>query len=107
MNSGRRHWNAIKFTKPGSTVTLRVKTTADRVLIEVEDACGGLRVRDATELFAAFEQRSADRSGLGLGLASCRWAVHANNGVISAHTLKDKGCVFTVDLPRCAVPTVA
>ena len=107
MNSGRRHWNAIKFTKPGSTVTLRVKTTADRVLIEVEDACGGLRVRDATELFAAFEQRSADRSGLGLGLAFCRWAVHANNGVISAHTLKDKGCVFTVDLPRCAVPTVA
>jgi len=99
--------NAIKFTKPGSTVTLRVKVTTDRVLIEVEDACGGLPVRDATELFDAFEQRGADRSGLGLGLAFCRWAVQANSGVISAHTLKDKGCVFTVDLPRCAVTTVA
>jgi signal transduction histidine kinase len=99
--------NAIKFTKPGSTVTLRVKATTDRVLIEVEDACGGLPVRDATELFDAFEQRSEDRSGLGLGLAFCRWAVQANHGVISAHTLKDKGCVFTVDLPRCAVTAVA
>ena len=99
--------NAIKFTKPGSTVTLRVRSTADRVLIDVEDECGGLPVRDATELFQAFEQRSVDRSGLGVGLAFCRWAVQANNGVISAHTLNDKGCVFTVDLPRCVVPTGA
>lgn len=98
--------NAIKYTKPGSTVTLSVRSAADRVFIEVEDECGGLPVRDATELFSAFEQRSADRSGLGLGLAFCRWAVEANNGVISARTLAGKGCVFTVDLPRCAVPTV-
>ena len=99
--------NAIKFTKPHSTVTLRVRSTTDRVLIEVEDECGGLPVRDATELFQAFEQRSVDRSGLGVGLAFCRWAVQANHGVISAHTLKDRGCVFTVDLPRCVMPTVA
>jgi signal transduction histidine kinase len=99
--------NAIKFTKPHSTVMLRVRSTPDRVLIDVEDECGGLPVRDATELFEAFEQRSADRSGLGLGLAFCRWAVQANHGVISARTVPGKGCVFTVDLPRCAVPAVA
>jgi signal transduction histidine kinase len=96
--------NAFKFTRPHSTVTLHVRSTTDRVLIEVEDECGGLPVRDTTELFDAFEQRSADRSGLGLGLAFCRWAVQANKGVISAHTVSDKGCVFTVDLPRCSVP---
>lgn len=99
--------NAIKFTKPGSTVTLRVRSSTDRVLIEVEDECGGLPVRDATELFDAFEQRSADRSGLGLGLAFCQWAVQANDGVISAHTLSGKGCMFTVDLPRRAAAAVA
>ncbi len=98
--------NAFKFTKPRTTVTLRAKSTPDRVVIEVEDECGGLPVADATELFRAFEQRSADRSGLGLGLAFCRWAVHANNGTISAQTLPGRGCVFTVDLPRCAGPTV-
>ena len=98
--------NAFKFTKPRSTVTLRAKSTPDRILIEVEDECGGLPVDDASELFRAFEQRSADRSGLGLGLAFCRWAVHANSGVISARTLPGKGCVFTVDLPRRAISPV-
>lgn len=99
--------NAIKFTNPNTTVTLSVRSTTDRVLIEVEDECGGLPVQDATELFVAFEQRSKDRSGLGLGLAFCRWAVQANGGVIAARTVSGKGCVFTVDLPRCAVPAVA
>ena len=34
--------NAFKFTRPGSTVTLRSSATTDRVLLEVEDECGGL-----------------------------------------------------------------
>jgi signal transduction histidine kinase len=34
--------NAFKFTRPGTTVTLRGSATGDRVLIEVEDECGGL-----------------------------------------------------------------
>ena len=34
--------NAFKFTRPRTTVTLRVRASAERVLIEVEDECGGL-----------------------------------------------------------------
>jgi signal transduction histidine kinase len=34
--------NAFKFTEPHSTVTLRVGVNAERVLIEVQDECGGL-----------------------------------------------------------------
>jgi signal transduction histidine kinase len=34
--------NAFKFTRPGSTVRLRTNSTSSRVLIEVEDECGGL-----------------------------------------------------------------
>src|SRR6188768_670298 len=34
--------NAFKFTKPGTTVDLRVRHSADRVRIEVQDECGGL-----------------------------------------------------------------
>ena len=59
--------NAFKFTRPGSNVTLRGSATADRVLIDVEDECGGLSDGTIDELFRPFEQRSADRSGLGLG----------------------------------------
>jgi hypothetical protein len=34
--------NAFKFTRPRTTVTLRVGASAERVLIEVQDECGGL-----------------------------------------------------------------
>jgi signal transduction histidine kinase len=34
--------NAFKFTRPDSTVTLSVRASTDRVLIEVHDECGGL-----------------------------------------------------------------
>ena len=99
--------NAIKFTGPLTTVTLRVGTTADRVLIEVQDECGGLSDADANDLFRPFEQRGADRSGLGLGLAFSRWGVEANHGHLYARSLPGKGCVFTVDLPRHQAPVVA
>lgn len=92
--------NAVKFTRPDSTVTLRVDTTADRVRMHVQDECGGLAPGDPDELFEAFEQRDANRSGLGLGLAFSRRAVEANDGIVYACSLPGSGCIFTVDLPR-------
>ena len=74
-------------------------TAIGRVLIEVEDECGGLPPGRAEDLFRSFEQRSADRSGLGLGLAIARESVETNGGVIRARSLPSKGCIFTVDLP--------
>jgi len=53
-----------------------------------------------------FEQRSADRTGIGLGLAFSRWGAEANAGRIYARNLPGRGCVFTVDLPRQPIPTV-
>ena len=92
--------NAFKFTRPHSVVTLRVEASAERVLIEIEDECGGLLGGNADDLFRPFEQRGANRTGLGLGLAFSRWAVEANYGRIYARNLPDHGCIFTVDLPR-------
>jgi signal transduction histidine kinase len=99
--------NAFKFTRPHTAVTLRAGASAERVLIEIEDECGGLPDGNADDLFRPFEQRGADRTGLGLGLAFSRWAVEANNGRIYARTVPERGCVFTVDLPWVQAPAVA
>ena len=96
--------NAFKFTRPRTTVTLRAGASAERVLIEVEDECGGLKEEHVTELFRPFEQQGADRTGMGLGLAFSRWAVEANHGRIYARNVSDRGCVSTVDLPRLTRP---
>lgn len=99
--------NAIQFRQPGTAITLRVGAGDERVLLEVEDRCGGLPVTDADELFRAFEQRGANRTGLGLGLAFSRWGVEANRGRVYARNLPGTGCVFTIDLPRLHAMVVA
>jgi len=97
--------NAFKFTRPRSRVTLGVGASAERVLIQVQDECGGLPGDgDGRELFQPFEQRGADRSGLGIGLAFSRWGAEANGGRLYARNMPGQGCVFTVDLPRSPVP---
>jgi signal transduction histidine kinase len=96
--------NAFKFTRPGTSVSLRVRASGERVLIEVEDECGGLPEGNADDLFTPFLQNGADRTGVGLGLAFSRWGAEANDGLVHARSLPGKGCVFTVDLPRVQVP---
>jgi K+-sensing histidine kinase KdpD len=99
--------NAFKFSPPGSTTTLAVGASEDRVLIEVHDECGGLPGGiDFKDFFRPFEQRGADRTGVGIGLAFCRWGAEANNGRLYARNLPGKGCIFTVDLPRSPTPVI-
>lgn len=92
--------NAFKFTRRDGHVVLRTSATADRVLIEIEDQCGGLPPGKAEDLFRPFEQRSTDRKGLGLGLEICARGVRVNEGLIRVRDQPGTGCVFTVDLPR-------
>ena len=96
--------NAFKFTLPGTTVKLRASTTTSRVLIEVEDECGGLPSGEAESLLLPFVQKGRDRSGVGLGLAICLKAVKMMAGRLHIRDLPGKGCVFTIDLPKQSPP---
>jgi signal transduction histidine kinase len=96
--------NAFKFTRTGGRVKLTTRATADRVQIEVADECGGLPPGKVEELFQPFARRSADSSGLGLGLTIAMSAVRANSGDLHVRDIPGTGCVFTVDLPRQPAP---
>jgi signal transduction histidine kinase len=92
--------NAFKFTRHRSEVSLHAYAAADRILIEVEDCCGGLPAGATESLFLPFTQSHADRSGLGLGLSISQRSVEANNGHLRVRDIPGSGCVFTIDLPR-------
>jgi signal transduction histidine kinase len=91
--------NAFKFTPAGGRVAMRALRTGNRVLIEVQDECGGIPATK-TDLFQAFaDRRKTDRSGLGLGLSIARKAVRSLGGDISFRNLPGSGCVFVIDMP--------
>ena len=99
--------NAVKFSRENSQISLTAHATADRVLFDIEDECGGLEPGKIETLFQPFEQRNADRSGLGLGLSICLKAAKANGGAIRVRDIPGKGCVFTLDLPRKPPPPLS
>ena len=104
--------NAFKFTAPGGRVVLRAQVEDGRVLLEVEDECGGIP-DTALDPFQAFgERRGRDRTGLGLGLSIAQKAVASQDGTIRIRNMPSTGCVFVIDVPLApqesrTVPTSA
>ena len=94
--------NAVKFTRAHGRVSLNAYSEADRILICVEDQCGGLPEGKAEAIFQPFEQLGAARTGLGLGLPISRRGVEANGGKLHVRNHPGTGCVFTIDLLRAA-----
>ena len=91
--------NAIKFTKIDGVVRIRCSSHDSRVLIDVEDQCGGLPKGKIEDLFKPYAQKNSDRSGLGLGLTIARKAVELCGGTLTARDIVGVGCAFRVDLP--------
>ena len=95
--------NAFKYTLPGGRVLLRARSAdGARLLIEVEDECGGIPDSEGDPFQSFGERRGRDRTGLGLGLSIARKAVRAHGGDIHIRNIPDKGCVFVIDIPLAA-----
>jgi signal transduction histidine kinase len=91
--------NAVKYTSSGSAVELRGHIANGRVVIEIEDRCGGLAPGKVEEAFAPFVRLDNRQSGFGLGLAIAKQAVDAHGGTIRVQNLPGKGCIFVLELP--------
>lgn len=92
--------NALKFSRAGTSVTVCAERASDSLTIEIADGCGGLPPGKIEDLFAPLVQRSANRSGFGLGLSIARQAVEAHGGTIGVRDVPGTGCVFRVRLPQ-------
>ncbi len=96
--------NAVNYSHTGGTVEIRGSVSATRIVVEVEDCCGGLPPGKVEEAFAPFVRLTSSETGFGLGLAIAKQAVDAHAGTIRVQNLPGKGCIFVLDLPL-ASPT--
>jgi signal transduction histidine kinase len=97
--------NAMKFTRPGGNVALRIQPDGDGVVFRIADSGPGLTPDAAQHVFDRFWQgRSSDRRGVGLGLAIAKGIVEAHHGKIWVDSEPGVGTTFSFTLPTASSP---
>jgi PAS domain S-box-containing protein len=92
--------NAVKFTAPGGTVTIRARAEPAMVVVSVSDTGIGIEPAQVPHIFDRFWQaRATPRSGSGLGLAIARGIVDAHGGRIWVESELGKGSTFSFSIP--------
>jgi signal transduction histidine kinase len=106
--------NAIKYSRAGSEVVVRMVVTGDRAYVHVSDHGVGIAAEDMPRLFTRFgrivNKATDDVSGTGLGLYLSRELARLHRGDITAVSVAGEGSTFTLELPLPpppAAPTVA
>jgi two-component system, OmpR family, sensor histidine kinase BaeS len=94
--------NALKFTDPGGSVTVTVRSDAGSALLEVSDTGAGIASDELPHVFERFWRgRQAGRvAGSGIGLAVVHTLVEAHQGSVSVTSEPDAGTRFVVGFPQ-------
>ena len=88
--------NAVKFTTPGGSITVRAEPAGDEVVISVRDSGVGIATEDLERIFERFFKADRARSsgGTGLGLAIAKHIVQGHGGRIWAESVEGEGSTF-------------
>jgi two-component system NtrC family sensor kinase len=91
--------NGIDAMPDGGTLTLRVKQSGPRVLVEVSDTGVGIPSENMTKIFDPFFTTKDVGSGTGLGLAVCYGILSEHGGRLDVRSSLGAGTTFTITLP--------
>ncbi|MEA2513644.1 MAG: two-component system, OmpR family, sensor histidine kinase KdpD, partial [Thermomicrobiales bacterium] len=98
MNLGE---NALKYTPPGTEVTLAARLVSGAIELTVRDTGPGIGPKDLPHLFDKFyrAEQTGRVSGTGIGLAIAKGLVEAHGGRIWAESRVGEGTTFRFTLP--------
>jgi len=101
--------NALRFTDPGGSITVRANRGQDYVTFLVKDTGKGISAEHVSHLFEQFYRVPGqdDKSGIGLGLAIVKEIVRAHGGDVGVESELDKGSTFHFSLPLAKMPSAA
>ena len=96
--------NAIKFTRAGGTITVRMLEEETQIRAEVQDNGMGIPPDELDRIFGRFYQVDGTTTrhfaGTGLGLAIVKQIVEAHGGQVGVHSKVGEGSVFFFTIPK-------
>lgn len=96
--------NALKYSKPQSTVLLKSHQENSNVVISVQDHGSGIAQKHLPRLFERFyrvdKARSRKEGGTGLGLAIVKHIAQAHGGHVAVESKLGEGSCFRIHLPQ-------
>jgi two-component system sensor histidine kinase KdpD len=103
--------NALRYTPPGTPISVSAWTADAQVIVKVSDEGPGLSDDEAAKVFQRFYRGRASKSspaaggispsstGMGLGLTICEGIIRAHDGRIWAEPNTPRGVAFMFSLP--------
>jgi len=96
--------NAILHGSDGKYLGIRIRTTPDSVMIDIEDRGKGIPEEELPHIFERFYRGDKGRrsNGMGIGLSLANKTVMRHGGSIAVRSVPASSTVFTVSLPLAA-----
>ncbi len=95
--------NAIRYTRPGGRVDVRLAPEDGQVVLTVTDTGIGIPGRELSRVFERFYRvdraRSRETGGTGLGLSIVRHVAENHGGTVGVRSELGRGSTFEVRLP--------
>ncbi len=92
--------NAVKYNRPGGSVTVTVRQCLDGVELAVADTGVGIAEKDLDHIFERFyrgdKNRSRQLGGTGLGLSIVKHGARFHNAVLSVESREGEGTIIRV-----------
>lgn len=100
--------NAVKYTRPGGSIYLELRSLGATVELRITDSGIGIRAEEIPLIFDRFHRGDRGRSepGNGLGLSFCKATLEALGGGIRCESRPGRGSTFTLSLPGEGEPEV-
>lgn len=96
--------NAIKYNRPGGSVSVEVKDAEDQVILTVSDTGIGIPQEHRERVFERFyrvdKSHSKEVGGTGLGLSIVKHSARLHNAVIDLYSVAEGGTTVTVSFPK-------
>ncbi|MBS2035612.1 response regulator [bacterium] len=98
--------NAVKYSEPGTTVTVRLQRAEREARLWVEDQGQGIEAEELPTLFKPFGRTSnrptAGEKSTGLGLAIAQKIIQGHSGRLEVESVRGQGSQFCITLPLLA-----